>query len=781
VAFSDLKRPGFGVLEAQQTPEQQAEERRRRAVAAAVAGGTLVVVGEPDGSPAQGVPSAAARAAAAGTILSGLVAYLATQRARMRSWLGDQLRRRAPSAGVDDIAKLIAEEERRQQSFEQKQAERFARDLTVALAIPDPVAREAAVRGLTQREKRYAAQRDEAMAARAFAAVDRVVLRGQSPAGAFWKLDPNVVEHTAGCLIMGGKFWPWQVLDRVHPPRHAGCPCRLIGYGEAIADGLLAPGNVTDVRTAVRRAAAVVMEGVLILAPDDAEALIEDAGGEELLSLRQALVEAGLVGDEGALDEELTEAFNPKQARYPKGHPRAGQWRPKIATGSTGNRSSDKWLARDVEELKILMRPEYIGTVRRGDGPEEPQFRARHSTAELQAVGRRVASMAERYGTHHAYRERIKGLHEERRALMEKKAQRIEEAGGHAAVMKKARGAAMGTGKSITETMDSYATPEERARIRALDVEVADLLVREAEAKRDAVAGVLAQVREMGGRLRTGKVEGHSGGLAHGLDRETVAKHEASLREVEKLLPAQWIADANAKGKIDYILSKDRAWHRLDAGRSRQDDTLDTGLQKTGTMDVEPAFVGYLDDGRPVFRNGYGAVQAVDAEGRLEMLRTDGDIENVPGVTKAERRIPQRKMDSTIRVDAGDTSTLLHEVGHRMELAVGETHQMTGLPPVLAATLRFLAERKGNKPARKLKDIYPKSGYDEWETAWEDKFVDAYIGKDYGGRVTEVLTMGLQGIFFPVYSRRFDPPAAMTTERSDLPMRDFMLGLLAGV
>jgi hypothetical protein len=198
-------------------------------------------------------------------------------------------------------------------------------------------------------------------------------------------------------------------------------------------------------------------------------------------------------------------------------------------------------------------------------------------------------------------------------------------------------------------------------------------------------------------------------------------------------------------------------------------------------MDVEPAFVGYLDDGRPVFRNGYGAVQAVDAEGRLEMLRTDGDIENVPGVTKAERRIPQRKMDSTIRVDAGDTSTLLHEVGHRMELAVGETHQMTGLPPVLAATLRFLAERKGNKPARKLKDIYPKSGYDEWETAWEDKFVDAYIGKDYGGRVTEVLTMGLQGIFFPVYSRRFDPPAAMTTERSDLPMRDFMLGLLAGV
>jgi hypothetical protein len=117
-----------------------------------------------------------------------------------------------------------------------------------------------------------------------------------------------VIEHTAGCLIMGGKFWPWQVLDRVHPPRHAGCPCRLVGYGDAITDGLLNPGAVMDAQTAIRRAAGVVMEGVLLVEPEDAEALIEAAGGRELMETRCALIREGLVADESALDRLLSEA-----------------------------------------------------------------------------------------------------------------------------------------------------------------------------------------------------------------------------------------------------------------------------------------------------------------------------------------------------------------------------------------------------------------------------------------------------------------------------------------
>jgi hypothetical protein len=141
------------------------------------------------------------------------------------------------------------------------------------------------VRGLTAREERYARQRDEAMAARAFAAVDRVVLREQSPTGAFWKLDPTVIEHTAGCLFMGGRFWPWQVLDRVHPPRHAGARVGCSATVRRSHDGLLSPGDGAWTRRRRCGARRHRGDGGRARVLDDAAgALIEAAGGWELMS-----------------------------------------------------------------------------------------------------------------------------------------------------------------------------------------------------------------------------------------------------------------------------------------------------------------------------------------------------------------------------------------------------------------------------------------------------------------------------------------------------------------
>lgn len=286
------------------TPEEARAEQQRRRAAVAVGGAAVVGGGAETAADIAAIPPAAARAAAAGTILAGLVAFLADQRGQSETFLRAELARRAPALaqpvvspegeGVSPIDAVIAQEDAFEQEFARRQTERFARDLTAALAIPDGAKREGAVRGLVQREEVYARQRAEAMAARAFAAVDRTVLKVQSPTGAFWKLDPTVIEHTAGCLLMGGKFWPWEVLDRVHPPRHHGCPCRLLSYGAAIADGLLAPGQVLDAATAVRRAAHVVMEGALIVPAADGEALIEAAGGRETMELYAALLRAGL-------------------------------------------------------------------------------------------------------------------------------------------------------------------------------------------------------------------------------------------------------------------------------------------------------------------------------------------------------------------------------------------------------------------------------------------------------------------------------------------------------
>lgn len=246
------------------------------------------------------LPSAAARTAAAAAIISALGAFLMRRRARAREWLTVELSKRAVAKGKaqgdDVIAGLIDLEQQREEAFAQKAALRMARDLPLALAIPDAAQREAAVAGLLRREQTYARQRSESMAARAFAAIDRVVLKGQSPQGAFWRLDPNVSEHTAGCLLMGGKFWPWKVLDRIHPPRHNGCPCRLLGYGEAIGEGLMRAGDVQDVTAAVRAAAHIVMEGILMPGEwDDVQGLLVEAyGSMEVVQMRQALIEQGL-------------------------------------------------------------------------------------------------------------------------------------------------------------------------------------------------------------------------------------------------------------------------------------------------------------------------------------------------------------------------------------------------------------------------------------------------------------------------------------------------------
>lgn len=216
------------------------------------------------------------------------MAFLSALRHRDRVWLERELPARATAGktNAQDIAELVAEEERRGQSFAENVVKRVTADLQTALAIPDAAKRSAAVQGILTRERTYAGQRSEAMAARAFAGLERIEVRHDSPQGAYWKLDPNVKEHTAGCLVMGAKFWPWAVLDRVHPPRHPACPCRLKSWGSAVADGDMSAGDVPDARDAVRAAAGVVMEAA------EAERILAE------IELRDQLAESGLVDAE---------------------------------------------------------------------------------------------------------------------------------------------------------------------------------------------------------------------------------------------------------------------------------------------------------------------------------------------------------------------------------------------------------------------------------------------------------------------------------------------------
>lgn len=170
-------------------------------------------------------------------VLQALVVFFRLMRARGEAWLAAQ--GRTAGLAASDVLALIAEEGARQGAFEVKVVERVRRDVTLALSLPEGQ-RVAAIRLILDRERRYARQRSEAMAVRAFAAIDRVVLRRVSPAGAFWELDPDAMTHTAGCRVLAGHAFDWGTLDAVHPPfGHAGCRCRLRALGDG--EGVLPP------------------------------------------------------------------------------------------------------------------------------------------------------------------------------------------------------------------------------------------------------------------------------------------------------------------------------------------------------------------------------------------------------------------------------------------------------------------------------------------------------------------------------------------------------------
>jgi len=278
------------------TPAERARRRQAALAAGTTAAGPASTEARARAAVAIEPAAADARATASAAIVAALVAFLSRMRTRDQTWLQTELAKRATAgkASAEDIADVIAGESQRSQQFAEGVVRRVTADLGTALAIPDPRRRDAAVQGILAREQNYSRMRSEAMAARAFAALDRVEVRHDSPQGAFWKLDPTVAEHTAGCLVMGNKFWPWAVLDRVHPPRHPGCPCRLLSFGQAVQEGLMGASDVSNVADAVRKASGVVMEKA------EADALLAE------LALRDQLVEGGLVSAEALARIPLT-------------------------------------------------------------------------------------------------------------------------------------------------------------------------------------------------------------------------------------------------------------------------------------------------------------------------------------------------------------------------------------------------------------------------------------------------------------------------------------------
>lgn len=95
-------------------------------------------------------------------------------------------------------------------------------------------------------------------------------------------------------------------------------------------------------------------------------------------------------------------------------------------------------------------------------------------------------------------------------------------------------------------------------------------------------------------------------------------------------------------------------------------------------------------------------------------------------------------------------STVVHELGHSLEFADPVIHNQA---------VKFLNRRTRNETPRKLKDIHPRSDYDDGEIATVDKFMSPYMGKRYSAdSSTEIVSMGLQYFFEdPVSFAKKDP------------------------
>jgi hypothetical protein len=270
-------------------PKAPAAKQRQNGHGAAIATGTAaaagaVVVAAPGIAVTDATTASMSLAAKrlTASILAAFVTYLSTLRQQHQTVLV-QLAAGA-GATTDDVTKVTADEMRLENEFAKNSADRVASKLPAALAIKDPAQRGAAIEKILADEQRFAQQRTEAMAARAASAFERLRVRRSSPLGAYWELG-SAHKHTEGCLRMKGKFWPWEVLDRVHPPRHYGCTSRLLSKDEAVGAGLMTDADVPNVKQAIRAAAGVMQEGVAV-------ALLKE------LQVRDELVEMGVVDPE---------------------------------------------------------------------------------------------------------------------------------------------------------------------------------------------------------------------------------------------------------------------------------------------------------------------------------------------------------------------------------------------------------------------------------------------------------------------------------------------------
>lgn len=285
---------------------------------------------------AQAVGAATGQGAQTATAVAAVITAIRALRGEDPTrWIVDAVRPDArPETSEEELRRAAEQEMGREVEFLRRMQERLVRDMNTALVGPDPGA---AIDVILKREKGFLAMHEEAAATRAAEAARRVTLKRLSPAGAYWIMSPHVKAHTPDCVAMSAVgWWPWDILDLLHPPMHPGCRCALLTHGEARERGLMGEA-IPDATGAAQRAQQIADAYGLLQEAEDASprgsSLVRTPHGQsgfEVLEL------AGLGGEHAALDLEEV-AWN---RRYAEGTvwggrfmPRRGGFAPRISLG----------------------------------------------------------------------------------------------------------------------------------------------------------------------------------------------------------------------------------------------------------------------------------------------------------------------------------------------------------------------------------------------------------------------------------------------------------------
>lgn len=314
----------------------------------------------------------------------------------------------------------------------------------------------------------------------------------------------------------------------------------------------------------------------------------------------------------------------------------------------------------------------------------------------------------------------------------------------------------------------------------------------------DGYQAAVAEHREFGGTLTFHK--GSSG------------KATKAFQEVSELFPADWIAASNAHRALQATFTSDRAHYRdafiseIKVQRTeskmflpeqeallsehnpggqwvKTDETTrfrrinpDTGETETGTgylferlaFDVKhpgedfkarkdgapygggwEKWVHPVDGGiywrKPVTRNGYGEGSQVS-----QILTSD--------------------RTSMVDGRSGSFSVSAHEFSHRSEMSVRSIKGLEDEFLRRRTSFQDPANPSGPLLREELVTIYKGSE----EKARPDHWSDLYMGKEYSGNYTEILSMGMESVF----AGSFGGLIGVSSHNADLEMRDFILGTL---